>query len=86
MDWGFKTKRLASAVATLRKLGWSPVWLVMFDEVWILASCMSGIFRRTVNPKMDFNADFWAWYLDPMMEEKGWEIHRYYFRNYIWIE
>ena len=77
LDWGFDIGALASAATSLRDLGWHPVWLVMFDEAWLIASCMAAVFRRTGHPKTDFNADCWAWYLDPLLEEADWEPHRY---------
>lgn len=41
-----------------------------------MAYAIHLLMRQVVNCDLQFNADFWAWYIDPVLQEKGWEPHR----------
>jgi hypothetical protein len=41
-----------------------------------MAYAVHLLMRQVVNCDLQFNADFWAWYIDPVLLEKGWEPHR----------
>ncbi|ELR23941.1 uncharacterized protein ACA1_075190 [Acanthamoeba castellanii str. Neff] len=76
VEWPFRVSLLAEAVATLVRFGWHPVWVIMYDEAWLMAYAVHLLMRQVVNCDLQFNADFWAWYIDPVLQEKGWEPHR----------
>lgn len=37
-------------------------------QAWILAYVLHFFMKATINPARQFNADFWAWYIDPVTQ------------------
>ena len=54
-------------MARLVQHGWHPLWVLVFDEPWLLAARLRSILHGAVNTSQDFglNWDWMAWYLDP---------------------
>eukprot|EP00026_Physarum_polycephalum_P010693 Phypoly_transcript_10867.p1 GENE.Phypoly_transcript_10867~~Phypoly_transcript_10867.p1 ORF type:complete len:357 (+),score=68.35 Phypoly_transcript_10867:196-1266(+) len=76
IDWGnIKTQHIACAAANLQRHGWPPVFVLVYDEVWLMAFKLIGMLRA-INSHLKFNMDFWTWYIDPLKTDKGKGPHR----------
>ena len=45
-------------------------------QPWVLAKQFQSVLKETVHSALEFNGDFYAFFLDPEQEEHGWEPHR----------
>ena len=68
----------AEGIALLRQWGWHPLFILVFDEPWLLFSALRPILAVANPASTDFalNWDFMAWFLDPAQQERGWPPHR----------
>eukprot|EP00743_Colponemidia_sp_Colp-15_P007079 GILK01007638.1.p1 GENE.GILK01007638.1~~GILK01007638.1.p1 ORF type:complete len:330 (+),score=30.33 GILK01007638.1:40-1029(+) len=70
-------KTLASAVQKLVQSQWHPIWVVVFDETWILAKRLERMVQDLLKRHdLHLNMDFFAWFLDPSKMQRGWGPHR----------
>eukprot|EP01102_Stenamoeba_stenopodia_P016387 TRINITY_DN5728_c0_g1_i1.p1 TRINITY_DN5728_c0_g1~~TRINITY_DN5728_c0_g1_i1.p1 ORF type:complete len:352 (-),score=50.40 TRINITY_DN5728_c0_g1_i1:340-1320(-) len=76
INWVCSLKKIESAILTLREQGWHPLWIIVYDEVWLIAYQIFELLRRLVNKNLIFNRDFFAWFIDNESSEGGWEPHR----------
>lgn len=67
---------LANAVRKLVGLGLPPVFLFLFDESWACFYRLNAILSRILKGEYLLLPDFWAWYINPIVEESGWIPHR----------
>ena len=66
---------IAQAAQTLHIYGLHPMFLLAFDEVWIMFHQLSSIIEKAVGGNK-INYDFYAWYVDPNLGATGFPPHR----------
>jgi len=76
INWVCLVREVERAVHILREHDWHPLWIIVYDEVWLMAYQIFELLRRIVNKNLVFNRDFFAWYVDNGIKEGGWEPHR----------
>ncbi len=70
------TQKLKNAVETLHELGWHPLFVFVYDEIWELSSSLSPLLGFALASSPLMLPDFWIWYVDPTKEQAGWAPHR----------
>eukprot|EP01103_Thecamoeba_quadrilineata_P008293 TRINITY_DN1805_c0_g1_i2.p1 TRINITY_DN1805_c0_g1~~TRINITY_DN1805_c0_g1_i2.p1 ORF type:complete len:192 (-),score=24.31 TRINITY_DN1805_c0_g1_i2:966-1541(-) len=75
LPWGDPDAQLnlARAVIQLKQNGWSPSFISIFDEAWILCHQLSEIVYQTTGNKL--NMDLLTFYVDPS-QGAGFSPHR----------
>jgi hypothetical protein len=76
VDWGADLNAVAAGVERLMELGYPPLWIMVYDEVWSLAHQLSEIISATTNGRNVNNFDVLAWHVDPTKNQKGFSPHR----------
>jgi len=74
LPWAVDMGIMAKAVLKLLEAGWDPLWLLVFDETWVLQQQISKILELVFGNANIF--DFYAWYVDPRDTQAGWSPHR----------
>ena len=70
--------RTANAMQQLVASGWHPLWILAYDEPWLLFGRLRGLLGSVANSgeHFGFNWDWMAYHLDPQKTERGWAPHR----------
>lgn len=71
----FGPEQLAEGIRNLVAHGWSPTFIYLFDEVWMLGQHLRR-FLQLSSGGNDFCFDFYAWLVDPKKAGRGWGPHR----------
>ncbi len=67
---------LARAVADCRRLNIPPAFIFLFDEAWACFEALDPWLRAVLGSQYRVLPDFWAWHIDPAVQESGWRPHR----------
>ena len=70
-------QRLRALVDSVRAAGWPAVFAYMYDEPWQLyrGEALRRIARATIGPDVAQTRFFWAHYVPPILEGRGWTPH-----------
>lgn len=74
--WHTSLAPIIATIQKLRALGFPPVFIFLYDEVWQLAYQLSSTISCLLGEQYWMLPDFWAWYIDPAHTEAGWKPHR----------
>ncbi|KAL6071429.1 Phytanoyl-CoA dioxygenase family protein [Balamuthia mandrillaris] len=79
LPWCCDMNDLALGVVQLKSFGWSPTFICMFDEVWLVVQQLSRVLRNALQLKL--NMDFFCFYVDAFSGRggspgAGWPPHR----------
>eukprot|EP00930_Biecheleria_cincta_P088989 TRINITY_DN78241_c0_g1_i1.p1 TRINITY_DN78241_c0_g1~~TRINITY_DN78241_c0_g1_i1.p1 ORF type:complete len:391 (-),score=39.27 TRINITY_DN78241_c0_g1_i1:114-1286(-) len=68
---------IAAGIAALRRHGAHPIWILAYDEAWLLLwEMQTQIFSSLGLHGLSINHDVMAWYIDPVSREAGWPEHQ----------
>ena len=67
-------RRLRQAADRLRANGWPPLFLLAYDEAWLVAAALGRCLCSVTGLRYQCNLDFFAWHVLP--GGRGWAPHR----------
>lgn len=76
VDWGLPLNEMKLAVRNFYDMGLPTPFVFVYDEFFLMPYKVSGILSFILGNDFKILPDFWAWYVDPLKAEKGWEPHR----------
>lgn len=76
VDWDLPISEMAQAVKKIVEMGYPPVFSYIYDEFFLVSYKLSNLLSHILGDKFKQLPSFWAWYLNPMKLEKGWDMHR----------
>jgi hypothetical protein len=68
--------RLEATASRLYQFGLPPVFTFIYDEPWHAAARMGTVLSAALGPGYRQLPDFWAWFIPPSAEGRGWVPHR----------
>ena len=66
--------RLVRAIERLASHRLYPVFIAVYDEIWLILNALSSLFTEVLGERYAILPDIWAWSLGP--NDKGWGPHR----------
>lgn len=76
LELGLDLSKLEAAITVLAQQGLLPVFAFVYDEFWLLQAKFKNILAGFIGDQYKMLPAFWAWHLDPLKQEAGWEPHR----------
>ena len=71
---------LLRGIENLRRAGWLPVFILLYDELWEMTrgSSLRAIMGAMLGPEYRQQANIWSHYVSPETGGKGWPPHHDY--------
>ena len=76
VDWGLPLAEMRLAITNFYDMGLPIPFVFIYDEFFLMPYKVSGILSFILGNDFKILPDFWAWYVDPLRAEKGWDPHR----------
>eukprot|EP01006_Ploeotia_vitrea_P003282 TRINITY_DN112371_c0_g1_i1.p1 TRINITY_DN112371_c0_g1~~TRINITY_DN112371_c0_g1_i1.p1 ORF type:complete len:437 (+),score=35.64 TRINITY_DN112371_c0_g1_i1:15-1325(+) len=74
LSWGADSRLIANCICLLLQHGWHPVFVWLFDEMWLLVNQLSNFIEKAFGHHLIY--DFFGWYINPETAGQGFAPHR----------
>ncbi|HET6251925.1 MAG TPA: phytanoyl-CoA dioxygenase family protein [Tepidisphaeraceae bacterium] len=76
LPWNLPLAEMAQTIIRLTEVGLVPPFCFMYDEFWLMYARLHKMLGRLLGEGYAMLPDFWAWYVNPRKENRGWTPHR----------